>query len=299
MKLVTFEQNGSIFPGVIKGDYIIKLTSFVSQRDLNFTCHKCLLPLIEASDERRMGLLRDELGSISDDTLAKLACDGQAFHTGGVRLRAPILRPPAVFCLGFNFRSHAPELKRPVPEVPVIFMKPSMAVVGPDDNIVLPRVATRVDYEVELTVVIGKGGKKIPKEDAYSHVFGYTVLNDITARDIQQRDFALMRPWLRSKGFDSFAPIGPCITTADELTNPMDIELKLTVNGEQRQKSRTTDMVFDIPTVIEYISSFTTLEAGSIIALGTPEKIGQLQDGDLVEATVEGIGTLRNKAVLE
>jgi 2-keto-4-pentenoate hydratase/2-oxohepta-3-ene-1,7-dioic acid hydratase in catechol pathway len=299
MKLVTFEQNGNIFPGVMKGDYIIKLASFVSLRDLNFSCHKCLLPLIEASDERRLGLLRDELGSISDETLKKLAGDGQAFPAGSVKLRAPILRPPAVFCLGFNFRSHAPELKRPVPEVPVIFMKPSKAVVGPDDNIVLPKVATRVDYEVELTVVVGKGGKKIPKADAYSHVFGYTVLNDITARDIQQRDFALMRPWLRSKGFDSFAPIGPCITTSDELTNPMDLELKLTVNGEQRQKSRTTDMVFDIPSVIEYISSFTTLEPGAIIALGTPEKIGQLHDGDVVEATVEGIGTLRNRAVLE
>ncbi len=299
MKLVTFEQGGNIFPGVMKGGYVIKLASFVSLRDLNFGCNKCLLPLIEASDEKRMALLRDELGSISDGTLKKLAGDDQAYPAEGVKLRAPILRPPAVFCLGFNFRSHAPELKRSVPEVPVIFMKPSKAVVGPDDNIMMPKVATRVDYEVELTAVIGKGGRNIPKAKAYSHVFGYTVLNDITARDIQQRDFTLMRPWLRSKGFDSFAPIGPCVATPDELANPMDLELKLTVNGEQRQKSRTTDMVFDIPSVIEYISSFTTLEPGAIIALGTPEKIGQLHDGDVVEASIEGIGTLRNRAVLE
>lgn len=299
MKLVTFEESGNIYPGIMKDGYIIKLASFFSLRDLNFSCHKCLLPLVQASDEKRMALLREELASISDETLNKLAGDGQALPAGRVKLRAPIMRPPSVFCLGFNFRSHAPELKRPIPEVPVIFMKPSKAVVGPEDNIVLPKAATRVDYEVELTIVVGKGGRNIPRSKALSTVFGYTVLNDITARDIQQRDFSLMRPWLRSKGFDSFAPTGPCVTTADELSDTRDLELKLCVNGEQRQKSRTTDMIFDVPAVIEYISSFTTLEPGALIALGTPEKIGQLHDGDVVEATVEGIGTLRNRAVLE
>ncbi|MBC7127015.1 MAG: fumarylacetoacetate hydrolase family protein [Candidatus Methanosuratus sp.] len=215
------------------------------------------------------------------------------------RLRAPITRPPAVFCLGFNFRSHAPELKRPVPEVPIVFMKPSRSVVGPGDEIVLPKVSARVDYEVELCVVIGKGGRYIPRSEAYSRIFGYTVLNDITARDIQQRDFSLARPWLRSKGFDTFAPIGPFIVTGDEVGDPMSLSLSLSVNGEVRQSSRTSEMIFDVPSVVEYISSFTTLEPGALIAMGTPEKIGQLHDGDTVEATVERIGTLRNRAVLE
>lgn len=125
------------------------------------------------------------------------------------------------------------------------------------------------------------------------------MLNDITARDIELRDFSLSRPWLRSKGFDTFAPLGPFIVTQDELGDPMDLELRLTVNGEIRQKSNTKEMIFGVPDIVEYISSFTTLEPGSVIATGTPEKIGQLRDGDVVEAYVEKIGTLRNKAVQE
>jgi 2-keto-4-pentenoate hydratase/2-oxohepta-3-ene-1,7-dioic acid hydratase in catechol pathway len=209
------------------------------------------------------------------------------------------MRPPAVFCLGFNYRSHAPELKRPVPEVPVIFMKPSAAVVGPDENVVLPKVAERVDYEVELAIVMGKGGRYIPKKEAYDRIFGYTILNDITARDIQRKDFSLARPWLRSKGFDSFAPIGPFIVTRDELAGPQDLELKLIVNGEVKQKARTGEMLFDVPTIVEYISSFTTLEPGAIIATGTPENIGPLHDGEIMEAHIEKIGVLRNKVIAE
>ncbi|MBM5804455.1 MAG: fumarylacetoacetate hydrolase family protein [Candidatus Verstraetearchaeota archaeon] len=224
---------------------------------------------------------------------------GDAFRLKDVRLKAPLPRPPAVFCLGFNFRSHAPELKRPIPEVPVIFMKPSASVVGPDEEVVLPKVASRVDYEVELTVVMGKGGRYIPRSEAYRRIFGYTVLNDITARDVQQKDFSLSRPWLRSKGFDTFAPLGPFIVTQDEVGDPMNLELSLKVNGEIKQRSNTKEMIFDVLAIVEYISSFTTLEPGSVIATGTPEKIGQLHDGDVVEAYVEKIGTLRNKAVQE
>jgi len=258
-----------------------------------------LLPFIEKVDQNTIKLMKEELQSLSPKTLKGILGSGDAFPLGTVKVKAPVPRPPAVFCLGFNYRSHAPELKRPIPEVPVIFMKPSMAVVGPDENVVLPRAATRVDYEVELTVVMGKGGRSIPRSEAYGRVFGYTVLNDITARDIQQKDFSLARPWLRSKGFDTFAPMGPCIVTQDEIGNPMDLELALKINGEERQRSRTGEMIFDIPAIIEYVSAFTTLEPGSVIATGTPEKIGQLHDGDLVEAYVEKVGTLRNRAVLE
>jgi len=299
MRLATFEHKKQTFPGVVHEDLIIKLSSFLSLRGLYLSSSRDLLPFIAGADEDTLRLLREELASFSPATLSSMFAGGDAFKLKDVRLKAPLPRPPAVFCLGFNYRSHAPELKRPVPEVPVIFMKPSASVVGPEDEVVLPKVASRVDYEVELTVVMGKGGRYIPRSEAYKRIFGYTVLNDITARDVQQKDFSLSRPWLRSKGFDTFAPLGPFIVTQDEVEDPMNLELTLKVNGEIKQQSRTKEMIFDVPTIVEYISSFTTLEPGSVIATGTPEKIGQLQDGDVVEAYVEKIGTLRNKAVRE
>lgn len=299
MRFTTFEYKKKTFPGIIHGDLTIKLSSFLSLRGLYLSSSRDLLPFIEGADEDTLRLLREELASLSPATLSSMIAGGDTFKLKDVHLRAPMLRPQAIFCLGFNYRSHAPELKRPIPEVPVVFMKPSVAVVGLEDDVVLPKVASRVDYEVELAVVMGKGGRHIPRSDAYRHIFGYTVLNDITARDIELRDFSLSRPWLRSKGFDTFAPLGPFIVTQDELGDPMDLELRLTVNGEIRQKSNTKEMIFGVPDIVEYISSFTTLEPGSVIATGTPEKIGQLRDGDVVEAYIEKIGTLRNKTVQE
>ncbi len=299
MKFATFEQGEKLLPGVVVGDHVIRLGSLESVKGILGGTGLSLLSFIELADGELLSALEEEVASLSGADLLGMAGRQDAFRLDEVRLRAPITRPPAVFCLGFNFRSHAPELKRPVPEVPVVFMKPSRSVVGPGDEIVLPKASTRVDYEVELCVVIGKGGRYIPRSEAYSRIFGYTVLNDITARDIQQRDFSLARPWLRSKGFDTFAPTGPFVVTGGEVGDPMSLSLSLSVNGEVRQSSKTSEMIFDVPSVVEYISSFTTLEPGALIAMGTPEKIGQLHDGDVVEATVERIGTLRNRAVLE
>jgi len=299
MKFATFEQGSKLFPGVVAGKYLVRLDSLEPIKEIIGESNLSLLSFIELADGALLSSLKEAFGSLSGSELIGMEERREAVRLNEARLRAPITRPPAVFCLGFNFRSHAPELKRPVPEVPVVFMKPSRSVVGPGDEIVLPKASARVDYEVELCVVIGKGGRYIPRSEAYSRIFGYTVLNDITARDIQQRDFSLARPWLRSKGFDTFAPIGPFIVTGDEIGDPMSLSLSLSVNGEVRQSSRTSEMIFDVPSVVEYISSFTTLEPGALIAMGTPEKIGQLHDGDVVEATVERIGTLRNRAVLE
>lgn len=299
MRFATCEFENKTFPCLIKGDYAIKLTSFLSLRSIELHSAKDLLPFIEGVDGKVLGLLRDEVSSISNSTLEAMVKSGEAVKLDGIKLRAPLLRPPSVFCLGFNYRSHAPELNRPIPEVPIIFLKTSASVIGPDEDIILPKVSSRVDYEVELAIVVGKGGRYIKRSEAYERIFGYTILNDITARDIQQRDFSLSRPWLRSKSFDTFAPIGPFIVTHDEVGDPMVLDLELRVNGEVKQKSNTREMIFDVPTIVEYISSFTTLEPGAIIATGTPEKIGQLKDGDIVEAYVEKIGTLKNKAVLE
>lgn len=288
MRFATCEYRGKTFPCVIKGGVAVRLSKFLSDLEM-----RDLLPFIEVADEKLLKEIEEEIeGEVEVD-------NEDAFKISDLKLRAPILRPPAIFCLGFNYRAHTVELKRPLPEEPIVFMKPSMSVVGPDDYIVLPKASKRVDYEVELAVVIWKKGRYIKREEAYDYVFGYTILNDITARDIQERDFSLSRPWLRSKGFDTFAPIGPCIVTKDEIGHPIELELELRVNGELRQKSNTREMIFDVPTIIEYISSFTTLEPGAIIATGTPEKVGQLKDGDVVEAYVEKIGVLRNKAVKE
>jgi len=299
MKFATCECEGRTFPCLIKGDYAIKLTSFLCLRSLSLQGAKDLLPFIERIDGKGLSLLKEEVESISSKTLEAMAESGEAVKLDKLRLRAPLLRPPSVFCLGFNYRSHAPELNRPIPEVPIVFLKTSNSVIGPEEEIILPKVSSRVDYEVELTIVMGKGGRYIKRSEAYGRVFGYTILNDITARDIQQRDFSLSRPWLRSKSFDTFAPIGPVIVTHDEIGDPMALDLELRVNGEVKQKSNTREMIFDVPTIVEYISSFTTLEPGVVIATGTPEKIGQLKDGDIVEAYVEKIGVLRNKAVSE
>jgi 2-keto-4-pentenoate hydratase/2-oxohepta-3-ene-1,7-dioic acid hydratase in catechol pathway len=298
MRFATFELKGHDFPGAVREDTIIKLDALQSLEALHFSGATDLLPFIRGANDGILHSVANELSSLTVPAISEMVSEGKACPLKEVRLKAP-LRPPAVFCLGFNYRSHAPELRRPVPEVPVIFMKPSSAVVGPEEDVVLPKVAERVDYEVELTIVIGSGGRYITKGDAYSRVFGYTILNDITARDIQRRDFSLARPWLRSKGFDTFAPLGPFIVTQEEVGDPMDLELKLTVDGHVKQQARTREMIFDIPTIIEYISSFTTLEPGAVIATGTPENIGPLHDGEMMDAIIEKIGVLPNRVVAE
>ncbi|MEM2177781.1 MAG: fumarylacetoacetate hydrolase family protein [Candidatus Methanomethylicaceae archaeon] len=286
MKFATCEYKGKTFPCVIKNNIAIKI-SYILNIEM-----KDLLPFIEIANEEILKKIENEINNKEID-------NENIFKISDLKLRAPILRPPAIFCLGFNYRAHAPELKRPIPEEPIVFMKPSISVIGPDDYIILPKISKRVDYEVELAIIIGKKGRYIKKEDAYNYIFGYTILNDITARDIQEKDFSLSRPWLRSKGFDTFAPIGPYIVTKDEIGRNVELDLELRVNGEIRQKSNTKEMIFDVYTIIEYISSFTTLEPGTIIATGTPEKIGQLKDGDIVEAYIEKIGILRNKVIKE
>ncbi|MEM0286363.1 MAG: fumarylacetoacetate hydrolase family protein [Candidatus Methanomethyliaceae archaeon] len=286
MKFATCEYKGKTFPCVIKNNIAIKI-SYILNIEM-----KDLLPFIEIANEEILKKIENEINNKEID-------NENIFKISDLKLRAPILRPPAIFCLGFNYRAHAPELKRPIPEEPIVFMKPSISVIGPNDYIILPKISKRVDYEVELAIIIGKKGRYIKKEDAYDYIFGYTILNDITARDIQEKDFSLSRPWLRSKGFDTFAPIGPYIVTKDEIGRNVELDLELRVNGEIRQKSNTKEMIFDVYTIIEYISSFTTLEPGTIIATGTPEKIGQLKDGDIVEAYIEKIGILRNKVIKE
>lgn len=208
------------------------------------------------------------------------------------------VKPSKIICLGRNYAEHARELGHEIPKEPVIFLKPPSALIGPDQTIILPRRSNRVDHEVELAVIIGKRGKNIPREKAMDYVLGYTILMDITARDLQAEAKKKGLPWTVAKGFDTFAPIGPRVVDKREI-NVDDLEIGLKVNGEVRQLSRTSKMIFRIPEIIEYISSIMTLEKGDIIATGTPEGVGALRHGDVLEAWIEKIGTLREDVIAE
>lgn len=203
-----------------------------------------------------------------------------------VKLHAPAL-PGKIIAVGRNYVEHARERGVDVPEIPLIFLKPPSALIGMDQPIVLPPQSKQVDHEGELAVIIGKAGRWIEAEQAMDHVFGYTVANDVTARDLQQKD----GQWTRGKGFDTFCPLGPWIET--EL-DPSDTLIQCRVNGEMRQMGSTREMVFTVPQLIAFISSVMTLDPGDVILTGTPAGIGPLKSGDMVEVEIEGIGVLKN-----
>ncbi|HTY36505.1 MAG TPA: fumarylacetoacetate hydrolase family protein [Bacteroidota bacterium] len=209
-------------------------------------------------------------------------------------LKAPILRPPKIVALGLNYALHAKEGNAAVPKEPIIFMKAGSSVIGPGDTILLPRGLGRMDHEVELAVVIGRRASGAKKKDALSYVAGYTVLNDVTARELQTSDLEEKHPWFRSKSFDTFTPLGPWIVTADEIGSPIELALECRVNKKVRQKSNTKNMVFDVPTQIEFISKFIALEPGDILSTGTPHGIGPIAEGDEVVCSIKGIGELKN-----
>jgi len=208
------------------------------------------------------------------------------------------VKPSKIICLGRNYAEHAKELGHEIPKEPVIFLKPPSALIGPEETILLPRKSQRIDHEVELAVIIGKKGKNIPRAKAMDHVLGYTILMDLTARDIQWEAKEKGLPWTVAKGFDTFAPIGPRVVGKREF-DVNDLEIGLKVNGEVRQLSRTSKMIFKIDKIIEYVSGIMTLEKGDIIATGTPEGVGPLRHGDFVEAWIEGIGVLKEKVFAE
>ena len=212
----------------------------------------------------------------------------------GAKLLAPIARPPRIVALGLNYAAHAAEGGRKPPKEPIFFVKASTAVVGPDDPVVCPRGVGRIDHEVELAVIIGREGRRISRARATEHIAGYTILNDVTARDLQRRDMAASNPWFTSKSFDTFAPMGPCITLPGEIEEPCELDLTLRVNGQVRQRSNTRDLIFNVPELIHRLSRHITLQPGDVISTGTPAGITPLAPGDVMEAEVEKIGVLRN-----
>jgi 2-keto-4-pentenoate hydratase/2-oxohepta-3-ene-1,7-dioic acid hydratase in catechol pathway len=221
----------------------------------------------------------------------------QIWQEVGVTLAAPLPRPNRIFGIGHNYAEHAKETGREVGSEPTVFLKASTTVIASGQSIVYPAFADQVDYEGELTVVIGLAGSNIAEEDAMRHIAGYTLMNDVTERIMQRRDQAKSLPWFRSKSIDTFGPMGPALITADEIKDPHKLELTTEVNGEVKQKTSTGDMIFKIPHLISYLSRFFALEPGDVVATGTPSGIGPLKPGDTVTVTIPEIGTLSNPVI--
>lgn len=236
-------------------------------------------------------ILGDTIGPVEGDPFSEFHRQELELPLSKVHLLPPVL-PSKIICIGRNYVDHAREHGAEVPEVPLIFMKPPTALIGPGDKIVLPPQSQQVEHEGELVVVIGKTGRWIPPEQALEHVFGYSVGNDVTARDLQRRD----GQWTRAKGFDTFCSLGPWIETEFD---PSDALITCHVNGELRQMASSRDMVFSVRQLIAFISSVMTLLPGDLIYTGTPAGVGPLLPGDVVEVQIEGIGILSNPVIAE
>lgn len=233
----------------------------------------------------------DQVGALEGSPLTEFRRLPAHLPLESVRLLPPIL-PSKIICVGRNYVEHAREHGNEVPDVPLIFLKPPTSIIGPGAAILLPPQSERVEHEGELVIVIGRGGRHIEPADAADYVLGYTIGNDVTARDLQRRD----NQWTRAKGFDTFCPLGPWIDTEFD---PTDALLTCHVNGEMRQMGSTHDMVFQPPQLIAFISSFMTLEPGDVIMTGTPAGVGPLLPGDTVEVKIEGLGSLSNPVAAE
>jgi 2-keto-4-pentenoate hydratase/2-oxohepta-3-ene-1,7-dioic acid hydratase in catechol pathway len=298
MRYATFSTSADSTPrpGLVDGDHLIDVAATVNGRWPG-TPPATLLALIEQ-------------GPAAWQRMADLAATagGRRHSLDDIRWHAPIPRPPKnIFCLGLNYLAHAKESAQArgreakIPEVPVIFTKAPTTVNGPFDDVRVDRSVTeQVDWEVELGVIIGRAGRDIRRADALRHVFGYTVINDVSARDLQQRHLQ----WFKGKSLDGFCPFGPVVVTADEFGDPQRKRLQSRVNGITKQDANTASMIFPVDVIIEWLSKGLTLEPGDIIATGTPEGVGMgrtppefLKDGYIVEAEVEGIGSLRNRIV--
>lgn len=226
------------------------------------------------------------IAAIKDHPMGPIEFTGDRFAVGDVRLLAPIL-PSKVLAIGRNYAAHAAELGNSVPERPLIFLKPSTSVIGTTDVIRLPADSEQVEHEAELALVIGKVAKDVPRERALDVVFGYTCANDVTARDQQRADVQ----FTRAKGHDSFCPIGPWIETSFD---PSAVRVRALVNGQTRQDGNTGDMIFDVATMVSFMSHVMTLVPGDVILTGTPEGVGRIVDGDTVTISIDGIGDLVN-----
>jgi 2-keto-4-pentenoate hydratase/2-oxohepta-3-ene-1,7-dioic acid hydratase in catechol pathway len=240
-----------------------------------------------ASEAPRFGWVQDNLvGELEGSPFGEYRRLDVVYQLGEVRLLAPVI-PSKIICVGRNYVAHAKEHNAEVPEVPLLFLKPPSSIINPNDKIILPPQSRQVEHEAELAVVIGKRGRWIALEETNEYILGYTIANDVTARDLQRSD----GQWTRAKGFDTFCPFGPWIQTDFD---PADALITCHVNGEMRQMASTRDMVFSVRQLVAYASSVMTLEPGDLLLTGTPAGVSPLKSGDVVEVSIEGLGKLAN-----
>ena len=300
MRLLSYDREGAARLGLLLGERVIDLAD--AGGALGLALPDGMLAFIEEGDQALEGARR-VVDALSPDAAA---LSRSSWPLAETRLLAPIPRPRRnLVCVGLNYAEHAAESRvtQGVPEHPVYFTKPPSTVIGPGAAIPWHgHVSRRIDWEVELVAVIGRDGRDIPEEEALEHVFGYTVGNDVTARDLQSRH----QQWYKGKGLDGFCPLGPCIVTKDELPDPQDLRLRLRVNGETKQDAGTSDMVFGVAKLVAVWSLGMTLEPGDLLMTGTPSGVGfarqppeYLRPGDVVEAEIDGIGLLRNVVAAE
>jgi 2-keto-4-pentenoate hydratase/2-oxohepta-3-ene-1,7-dioic acid hydratase in catechol pathway len=281
MRFVTFEQDGHRHAGVVVEDQVVRL------KNAGFP------DLVSVLQGGADALRKVEAYTDTAPGAVPLA---------SVKLCAPIPDPPKILCMGLNYRDHAKEAGLELPKYPVIFAKYSNTVIGPGDNIVLPKNSRKPDYEAEFGFVIGKRARHIRAEDWHDYVFGYMNCNDVSARDYQMS----VSQWTMGKNFDTFAPMGPYLVSADEIGDPHNLNISLTLNGETMQSSNTRELIFKIPETVAFLSSVMTLEPGDVVLTGTPAGVGfsrtpprWLLPGDEVVVRVEGLGELRNTCVAE
>jgi len=251
-------------------------------------------------DEPRYGVVETDdpeglVGTVnvldSDPLYRSAQFTGEKLQLADVRLLAPVIPRSKVVCVGRNYAAHAAELGNDVPKEPMIFLKPNTSVIGPRDGIVYPEQTNDLHFEGELAIVIGRICRDLPKERVNEVIFGYTIANDVTARDLQKSD----GQWARAKGYDTFCPLGPWISTEFDAS---DVRVSTELNGEPKQDGRTSQFIFDIPEVLAYITSFTTLLPGDVVLTGTPAGVGPMLPGDEVAISIEGLGTLTNKVIV-
>lgn len=291
MKLITYKHSGEVKLGAV-------LTS--KQIDADAEPDAAVIDLAPLGCASMEALIAAGGGALAQ--AAELAAKGMpAAALSEIELLSPLLAPPRIFCIGLNYLDHAAESQMKVQADPTVFLKLQSSLTGHNSLIILPQRSAEPDYEAELAVVIGKGGSNIA-QDWEEHVYGYTILNDVSARDIQ----LATSQWVLGKSFATFCPVGPWIVTRDEITDPHALDISLSIDGEQLQYGNTRDLIFKIPALIEYISGIVALEPGDIISTGTPPGVGLgrtpkrwLKPGEEVSITIEKIGTLTNRTAAE
>lgn len=312
MRLVTYAREGQRRLGALVGQRVVDLNrAYVASRMAAGEPAALAAALVPPDLRALLALGQPALDACAAalayvaeraDDPAALRAEGLAYDLAEVRLCAPLPEPGKIICLGLNYRDHAAETKGKVPEYPILFSKYTNSICGPGDPIILPRVTQKVDYEAELAFVIGRRGKNVPRERALDYVAGYMNANDVSARDYQLR----VSQWMTGKTFDTFCPIGPALVLKDEVPDPHNLPVRLSINGEVLQDSNTRELIFNVYDLVAYISSVMTLEPGDLVLTGTPAGVGfvrepsrYLRPGDRVRIEIGNLGVLENPVVAE